>query len=265
MDDLQSVVERFESSAEHVIKTKALIYRNLLRESTHLDGGNFTEIHPDDLRRLFEEYDRCFFGTGIHRALRDTPLQFSLSKRMTSAAGRTIRSSRPGHPGGVRYEIRVSAFLLFQCFTRDDHRAIEASGIACGDRLEALQIVMEHELIHLIEWILWSKTKCSKPRFQSIASRFFAHRSHTHQLITPDEQARVKFGVRPGDRVGFRFDNADYTGTVARITKRATVLVRSERGVRFSDGKKYIKFYVPVQQLEVLRNVTAGLQSEERS
>ena len=44
MDDLQSVVERFESSAEHLIKTKALIYRNLLRESTHLDGGNFTEI-----------------------------------------------------------------------------------------------------------------------------------------------------------------------------------------------------------------------------
>ena len=66
MDDLQSVVERFESSAEHLIKTKALIYRNLLRESTHLDGGNFTKIHSSDLWRLFEEYEQYFFDSSLH-------------------------------------------------------------------------------------------------------------------------------------------------------------------------------------------------------
>jgi len=39
---------------------------------------------------------------------------------------------------------------------------------------------------------------------------------------------------------------------VNRITKRATVLVEDERGMRYSDGKRYAKFYVPVASLELV-------------
>ena len=253
MDDLRSLVETFKANADQTAKAKMAIRQNALRKSTHLDGGNFKKIHSGDLWRLFEEYDQYFFDSSLARILGDTPLRFSLSKRMTRAAGTTIQSRCSG---GLHYEIRISAVLLFQCFNGDDHRLVLVAGIVCNDRLEALQVVLEHELIHLIEWLLWSKSSCSKTRFQSIASRFFAHRSHRHQLITPAEQARVKFGIQPGDYVGFRFDNEPYTGTVIRITKRATVLVESRRGTRYSDGKKYVKIYVPVQRLKVLSSVT---------
>jgi hypothetical protein len=37
---------------------------------------------------------------------------------------------------------------------------------------------------------------------------------------------------------------------VNRVTKRATVLVEDARGVRYSDGRRYAKFYVPVGMLE---------------
>ena len=98
--------------------------------------------------------------------------------------------------------------------------------------------------------LLWTKTSCSADRFQSIASRFFAHTGTTHELVTPSERALVRFGIRPGVRVRFRHKGADYIGVVNRVTKRATVLVEDPRGVPFSDRNRYSTFYVPVEMLE---------------
>ena len=53
-------------------------------------------------------------------------------------------------------------------------------------------------------------------------------------------------------KVRFRFDGVDHQGVVNRINKRATVLVEDRRGVPYSDGKHYAKFYVPVQLLEAI-------------
>jgi hypothetical protein len=167
---------------------------------------------------------------------------------MTMAAGKTGRRELRDRSGVVvkrRYEIAVSTTLLFQTF-RDEQRPIHVTGIVCRDRLEALQRVFEHELVHLIEMLVWNHSSCTAGRFQSIASRFFGHTEHTHQLITPHEHAWTKFGVKPGDRVAFRFDGQHYVGRVNRITRRATVLVEDERGRQYSDGKRYAKFYVPV-------------------
>jgi len=95
---------------------------------------------------------------------------------------------------------------------------------------------------------------CSASRFQSLAKRFFGHTKHTHALITPRERAWAKFGMRPGDPVRFRFEGAQYTGIVNRITKRATVLVRDTQGRQYGDGHRYARFYVPVESLETLQS-----------
>ena len=81
MDDLRSLVETFKWGAEQTAKRRIVSRQNVLRESTHLDGGNFTRIHSRDLWRLFEEYEQYFFDSSLARALGDTPLRFSLSKR----------------------------------------------------------------------------------------------------------------------------------------------------------------------------------------
>ncbi|MBI2481332.1 MAG: hypothetical protein HYV60_22635, partial [Planctomycetia bacterium] len=176
--------------------------------------------------------------------------------RMTQAAGKATRvQHRDRHTKevGTEYEIAVSTTLLFQTF-HDVDRPIVMSGIECRDRLEALQRILEHELVHLIEFIIWQQSSCSAARFQSIANRYFGHTEHTHQLITPRERAFAKFGVRAGSRVSFRVDGQHYVGVVNRITKRATVLVEDSHGIRYTDGKRYTKFYVPVgllKQVEV--------------
>jgi hypothetical protein len=111
---------------------------------------------------------------------------------------------------------------------------------------------MKHEVVHLIETIVWGKSSCAQARFQSITRRFFGHTENMHRLITPKERAIVKFGIKPGMIVRFRFDGIEHTGIVNRISKRATVLVEDVRGQRYSNGKHYAKFYVPVQGLEAV-------------
>ena len=38
-------------------------------------------------------------------------------------------------------------------------------------------------------------------------------------------------------------------GRVNRITRRATVLVPNPAGQKFSDGKRYSRYYVPLERL----------------
>jgi hypothetical protein len=249
--DLLQIVETTTLDAQQVAARTAQIHAAVLSQSSYVDRANFTRIHPSDLELLFAEYDATFFAGSVKRCLGATPLQFGLSKRMTSAGGKTA-SYTDRRTANRRYEISVSTAILFGCFHDDDHRPITASGIVCQDRLEALQRVMEHELVHLIEMILWGTSSCSQNRFHAITRRFFGHTENMHQLITPKERAIVKFGIKPGMTVRFRFDGVEHTGIVNRISKRATVLVEDASGQRYTNGKHYSKFYVPVQSLEAV-------------
>jgi hypothetical protein len=254
-DQLQSTVQALGLSRDAIVERTSEIFERVLRDSAFLDGANFTVFHPQDLRRMFDLYDRFFFQESCREALGDAPLHFSISKRMTRSAGTTTRrEQRHLLKGTVRreYQIAVSGTLLFQTFCGEE-RTVTVSGLVCHNRMQALQRVMEHEMVHLIEMLLWTHSSCAAARFQTITSRFFGHTQHTHELITPHEKAWTKYRIRPGDQVRFRFDGHHYTGIVNRITKRATILVEDPRGPRYSDGRHYRKFYVPIPLLEKMQ------------
>lgn len=248
---LLQIVESTTLDVEESSASTARIHATVLSKSQHIDAPNFTRIHRADLELVFNKYDDEFFDGQIKKKLGTIPLHFGLSKRMTKSGGKTAyytdRTS-----GERRYEISVSTTVLFGCFDGDDHRPITASGILCRDRLDALQRVMEHELVHLVELLLWDKSSCSQPRFHSITQRFFGHTENKHQLVTPQERAKVRYGIQPGTVVRFRFDGVERQGIVNRVNKRATVLVEDHRGMLYSDGKRYAKYYVPVQLLAAI-------------
>ena len=91
--DLRLLVETSRPGTEQVARKKRLVYETVLRESAHLDGGNFTVIDTTDLQRLFDEYDRHCFESKIGTTLCDMPIRFRLSQRMTRAAGSTASHS----------------------------------------------------------------------------------------------------------------------------------------------------------------------------
>lgn len=247
---LQQILEHTAFDACPIRERTAAIYEQVLRESRHMDAANFACFHPQDLQRMFDLYDGSFFGGGCRRLLGDVPLKFAISRRMTQAAGKTTCwRHRDRLEPVLEYGISVSSTLLFQTF-RGQEREVTVSGLVCHDRLQALQRVMEHEIVHLLEMLLWTKSSCTQARFKSIAFRFFGHTQHTHRLVTPRETAWEQHGVRAGDLVRFRFDGRHYTGVVRRITKRASVLVEDPSGTPYTNGKRYRKFYVPLTMLE---------------
>lgn len=249
------LLEHIRSSKPTLAQIRAKtrqVYDRLLAESRWIRDGNFRSIHSHDLQALFGYYDELFFDGLLGPSARasNTPLTFRISKRMTRVGGTTTKFRHTNRPGRhASYEIAVSSTLLFSTF-HDVDRSIIVSGIECHDRVEALQRIFEHELMHLTELVIWNDSSCSQHRFHSLSFQFFSHTEATHQLITPTERAATRFGIKAGDRVRFRYEGASFEGLVNRITKRATILVEDVNSPLYSDGKRYTKYYIPVSQLE---------------
>ncbi len=253
---LEEWVLNREFGCEERAKLTSQIERQLLESESHVDQLNFEKIHTGALEFLMNAYDRDFFNGMCREYLQQTnvPLTFRLSNRMTNAGGTTTRKSTrpdPGKPQEHRFEIALSTRLLFQSFSeQNDSQTLQVSGVTCHNRTEAMQRIFEHELIHLIEWLLWNDSSCAKKQFCGIAKRFFGHQASTHRLITPRENAARQYNIRPGDQVSFLYEGRRRRGTVNRINRRATILVATRDGRRYNDGKKYTKYYVPLSQLK---------------
>src|SRR5882762_2169605 len=82
-------------SADDIVAKTVTIRQATLRESAHICEPNFTQIHRDDVARLFTLYDQSFFEGWLERSLEKKsgrPLSFRLSSTMTRAGGKTIRT-----------------------------------------------------------------------------------------------------------------------------------------------------------------------------
>ena len=221
------------------------IGRRLLLVSSYASKPNFTRLHIDDLSFLFAAYDTRFLDGLCGKLLGPAGVSFRLSSRMTRAGGKTTRKRCPD--GTTHFEIAVATSILFDGFLAGDPE-VTVCGLPCRHRLGALQRLFEHELVHLAEWLCWDESHCSRKRFQGIVARLFGHRAHTHQLIIRSERA-AKLGIGIGTLVSFRYQGRWLQGKVNRVTKRATVLVADPRGEIWSDGLRYVRYYVPLREL----------------
>jgi hypothetical protein len=243
-------------STQEVERRSRRIYEAMLSQSRYIKAGNFTVIGTEDLARLFDWYDQEFFRGRLGEMLHEDgvyPLDFRLSRRLVSAAGQTIRQVRQVRRNGdlapkFDYEITISTTLLYNTF-RDVDRTVTVGGLVCRDRLEALQRIFEHELLHLAEFLGWGRSNCRARNYHALSRRIFAHEGAFHDLITPRETAHAAFDIKIGDRVSFELDGTRHVGWVNRITRRATVLVEDSHGQLFTDGRLYRRFYVPLNLL----------------
>lgn len=248
--------------ATEIHQRQRRIHREVLELSRSMESPNFRRLDADDLRRMTMLYDREFFDSRLLATIGRDRMKFGLSSRMTRIAGKLVTQypdrqskratglDRTSSQDTRQFQMVLSSTLLFQAFD-DVDRPITVTGLRCTNRLEAMQRVCEHELVHLLEMFFWNDSSCSQCRFQNIAGRFFGHTEHSHDLITQRERAARNFGVRVGAYVRFRHEGKWIDGWVNRITRRATVLVEDPRGERFNDGKHYVRFYVPVDQLKL--------------
>jgi hypothetical protein len=245
------------NSPEAISDATRAIRDGILHRSSDIRDPNFDSIHRDDLAALFASYDDTFFGRWLGETVRaktGTPLTFRLSSTMTRAGGKTIHTRIPLRAGGYQwhFEIAIASQLLFMTF-REVERAVTVCGLPCEDRLQALQRIMEHEILHLAELLAWNKSSCSQRRFKSLAKNIFGHADTKHDLVTPRERAQVTHDIHLGQHVEFEFAGVRRVGVVNRVHRRATVLVESRKGIPYSNGKKYEKFYIPLPMLKAVQ------------
>jgi hypothetical protein len=233
---------------EEIEARRRQVRQRLLTESVRIRDANFSSISAPDALCLFRLYDSIFFNGELGaEVLRQSgvPVKLRISSTMTSAGGKTTQFQRKTLFGRkTLYEIAISGRLLLNSFEAGG-RDIIVSGVACSDRVDALQRIMEHEIVHLAEWLVFGETSCARTRFMNLARRIFGHRKRFHELVTPRERAERKFAVTVGDTVHFNYQGQQLTGRVNRLGVRATVLVEHAEGRRYSDGRYYMKFYVP--------------------
>jgi hypothetical protein len=246
---------RQKYSEVDIMRKRVEVSQKLIATSRNIKNGAIKEISIGDLKRLFELYDEYFFN-GWFKYSYKGKLVFSLSRRMTKCAGKTIctRNSNNSLYDVLDVEIRIGIEFFF------NYGAVNSDNNVCGiktnNSLEALQIVFEHELCHVIEFVNFKESACKGARFKAISNNLFGHIESYHQLPTHREIVQKRTGINIGDTVIFNFEDKKLRGILQSINKRATVMVPDKNGT-FSDnrGNKYVKYYVPLARLNQIANV----------
>lgn len=218
--------------------------------SENITSETINAISSADLELLFELYDQIFFDNWFQEVYQGK-VKFSLSRRMTRSAGSTICPKNMGKikPEDQVIEIRIGVDFFFHYQTLEGEKTV--CGIKTTTALEGLQLVFEHELCHLIEFVHHHLSSCKGDRFKTMARNLFGHLESHHQLPTYRQIAREKFGLQVGDTVSFTYEGKRLKGIINNINKRATVLVRDKKGQMVDEeGNRYSKYYVPLTFLK---------------
>jgi hypothetical protein len=241
-----------KQAAKDIENNRTKIIHALSISSATLRNLQLNSISTADLTLLFKLYDEVFLQNWLRDHFKGK-MKFSLSRKMTKSAGKTIC---PKNIGRIRQEDLVLEIRLgVDFFLNYGHHSQNNSvcGIKTGSGLEALLLVFEHELCHVLEFLLFSKSSCKGKRFKAMANNAFGHTDSYHKLPTNRQIAARVFGFKLGDTVTFDFKEKKLKGFLHNINKRATVLVPDRKGPLVDKhGTRYSKYYVPLTRLQAV-------------
>lgn len=228
------------------------IQKLFIQNGSNIIDKKIVSLTNEDLNLMFCLYDEIFFNNWFNDSYTGL-LKFSLSKRMTRSAGQTICPRNiEKMRGKSAIEIRIGINFFYNYDAVEGSKLV--SGIETKSNIDALQLVFEHEICHVIEFILYKKSSCSGKRFKTIAYHLFGHVERFHKLPTYRQIAFEKYGLNIGDYVTFKHKEKDLSGILYKINKRAVVLVKDRKG-KLADkkGTRYTKYYVDINLLKLFR------------
>ncbi len=228
---------------------RALIKNKLFERSANIKSEDFNRISEEDLYILYELYDEIFLNGWFKQNFKGN-IKFILSRQLTRSAGNTKTGKNIAQlkPEDIKFEVKISVNHLIN-FNKVDRRKY-AGGIEAHSVTDGLMLVFEHELCHVIEFLLCCKSSCRKKPFKDLIFNLFGQTESTHELVGADELNALKFGLKPGDNVCFKYNGKRMNGFIQRINKRATVMCPDKNG-RYIDksGRRYKKYYASPESL----------------
>jgi hypothetical protein len=235
---------------EQIVEKRELVRNKLLLASENITDGQLKCVADSDLYILYNLYDEIFLNHYFRDQFKGK-LKFLFSRQLTSSGGltRCIYNLSKVKPQDYSFEIKIAVNFLFDYNKTNRDKIV--NGYTTKDALDAMLLIFEHELCHVIEFLHTNKSSCKKQPFKTMASELFAHTDVYHGLPTKREISTIEYGIKVGQKVSFDFEGKIKKGFVKAINKRATIMVEDTRGSYVDKlGNRYSKYYVPVNQLK---------------
>ncbi len=196
------------------------------------------ECYNSDLVLLYNLYAERLCQTVLFKVKNVVPRYYGRSDSRWSGMFREKNE--------IKY-IDINPYPLMR-MQRDKIPAADIDGVRVTNTLDALLLVFEHELTHLIEKTSYGNTSHGE-RFKDIAALYFGHDPKAavgHTLPTKSSSMRNTgdLDFHAGDKVRFEHRGRILYGEIARINKRASVKITAP--AEFLNST----FYVPLLMLQ---------------
>lgn len=228
---------------------RTLVSKLFMEKSSNIKTPDIKVMSAKDVELLFDLYDMVFFDFWFRDSFRGR-LEFSLSKRMTKSAGMTVcpKNIMNMNIEEVVIEIKIAVDIILSYGVLEN--STKVGGIQVASSLQALQLVMEHEIIHVLEFIAYGRSSCKGKRFKAMVHNIFGHTESTHTLPISGRIAYENLDLGIGSMVSFSFKGEKLSGMIVSVNKRAVVMVADRKG-RWQDpgGNRYSKYYVSLNEL----------------
>lgn len=229
---------------KNIVQARKFIRENLISQLNITKDYGIEIVTEYSIKTLVKLYDKYVLDNYI-RDLLCNDIKVSVSNRMTSSGGKTIYTKKDKL---CTYEIRISANILKKFLEEENKKKI--CGIEGHDILDALMLILEHELCHVLEFSVYGNSSCKQRRFKALAWKLFRHTTSYHEISTTSTMSMINNEVKIGEKVKFFHKGIDYEGIVTNINKRATIMVEDKNGTyKDSKGINYTKWYVPVNMI----------------
>lgn len=237
-------MESLHIEDKNIQQLRKIIKDTLIRNLKIKDIHSLSAINIETIKEVIELYDFYVLNGYVKNNIK-SGIKVSLSRRMTSAGGKTIFLKKGN---SKEFEIRISLAILKEYI--DSNYKGKICGVDGADVIDGLMLIMEHELCHVLEFSAYGASNCKGRRFKAMAWKLFRHGTSTHEVISQKSSQGVS-NIRVGQKVAFIYKGNSYSGVVAGINKRATVMVKDSKG-QYKDkkGDTFNKWYVPLTMLK---------------
>lgn len=232
---LFSKLSDYMFTEDEIKRKRERIHKKMLKSGTTSDLKGIP-----DLRYLFELYDKNFFSGQIQRKLDQTKskLDFIFSKH-TKTGGTCSRR-------GCEWKINIPIRLFQGLFSKGEKNLL-ANGIWCTSQLDCLQIVFEHELMHLLMQLYEYQGRTPTydqssdtftmhgKLYQCMAFLYFGHTAYKHDLLGGEVSDKIKKEeARIGMTVKFFSEkrNEEIHGRIIKLNPKTVI-------VQHSDGRSW--------------------------
>lgn len=151
--------------------------REIIRNS--IPNYEDREITKEFVQEMFEAIDKHILSGFVRHMLKETnsTISFDVSRK-TKTAGTCSGK-------GCDYKITISKKLFSNLFN-DGESSLLNNGLKCETRSDCMMLTMEHEMVHLILFMMKMTTEYHGRVFQCIVKELFGHTQYRHSMLHGD-------------------------------------------------------------------------------